>query len=401
MALLEKLRQEDETKQKKLYRFAANLVVKEILPHYQKSQITTIQEHKMAEKILALFKEYENLRKINLDRRENHPLIKMFKDKLGTTMKFWPRNALAKMEQSKVKKRLFEIAAIDEDISFLNSMMTNRAAQYSSVDIKMSKIDNRRLVRKQEGQRMKENQKKRQQLDATLAQLSASSEDEHTDEEDATVPIYSLSTPKRSHERVVKIGTNIFVPHDILKSPQVVFTSTRNKITPTAMSATLTSIIAACGGNTDSVNLHWSTAYRYKVEASNSIALKINDNWKPPRVDLLHWDSKLMNTLDTSIKQEERLPTLLSGIVGTKLLSISSFPHKFSEKAGTLIANATVKLLENWNCINSPCGMVFDTTSANTGHKTAGCAAVQESLKRELLWFACRHHIGEVLLKHV
>ena len=37
MALLEKLRREDETKQKKLYRFAANLVVKEILPHYQKS----------------------------------------------------------------------------------------------------------------------------------------------------------------------------------------------------------------------------------------------------------------------------------------------------------------------------------------------------------------------------
>ena len=42
MALLEKLRREDETKQKKLYHFAANLVVKEILTHYQKSQIKTI-----------------------------------------------------------------------------------------------------------------------------------------------------------------------------------------------------------------------------------------------------------------------------------------------------------------------------------------------------------------------
>ena len=45
--------------------------------------------------------------------------------------------------------------------------------------------------------------------------------------------------------------------------------------------------------------------------------------------------------------------------------------------------------------------MVFDTTSATTGNKTAGCVAAQELLKRELLWFACRHHIGEVLLKHV
>ena len=103
---------------------------------------------------------------------------------------------------------------------------------------------------------MKENHKKRQQLGATLAQLSASSEDEHADEEDATVLIYSLSTPKRSRKRVVKTETSIFVPHDILKSPQIVSTSTRKKITPTAMSATLTTIIAACGGNTDSVNLH-------------------------------------------------------------------------------------------------------------------------------------------------
>ena len=182
---------------------------------------------------------------------------------------------------------------------------------------------------------MKESEKKREQLDATLAQLPASDEDEHTDEEDATVPVYSLSTPKRSHKRVVKTGTSIFVAHDILKSPQVVFSSTRNKIAPTAKSATLTTIIAACGGNTDSVNLHWSTAYRYKVEASNSIAQKIKDNWKPPRVGLLQWDSKLMDTLETNVEQKERLPTLLLGIGRAKLLGVPAFPRKSSEKAGT------------------------------------------------------------------
>ena len=158
----------------------------------------------------------------------------------------------------------------------------------------MSKIDNWRLVRNQEGQIMKENHKKRQQLHATLAQLSASSEDEHTDEEDSTVPIYSLSTTKRSRKRVVKTETSIFVPYDILRSPQVVSTSTKNKITPTAMSEALTTIIAAYGENTDSVNLHWSTAYRYKVEASNSIAQQIKDNWKTLKVGLLRWEGKLM-----------------------------------------------------------------------------------------------------------
>ena len=45
--------------------------------------------------------------------------------------------------------------------------------------------------------------------------------------------------------------------------------------------------------------------------------------------------------------------------------------------------------------------MVFDTTPVNTGHMTGGCVAVQESLKKHLLWFASRHHISEVLFKHV
>ena len=72
----------------------------------------------MAEKILALFKVYETLMKINPDKRENNSLIKTFKDKLATTMQFWPRNALAKMEQSEMKKHPFEIATIDEDIFF-------------------------------------------------------------------------------------------------------------------------------------------------------------------------------------------------------------------------------------------------------------------------------------------
>ena len=40
-----------------------------VLPHYDKVDISAIQEHKMAEKIEALFKEYENVRKLTNDRK--------------------------------------------------------------------------------------------------------------------------------------------------------------------------------------------------------------------------------------------------------------------------------------------------------------------------------------------
>ena len=45
--------------------------------------------------------------------------------------------------------------------------------------------------------------------------------------------------------------------------------------------------------------------------------------------------------------------------------------------------------------------MVFDTTASNTGHKTAASVAVQRDLGKPLLWLACRHQVGKVLLTHV
>ena len=45
--------------------------------------------------------------------------------------------------------------------------------------------------------------------------------------------------------------------------------------------------------------------------------------------------------------------------------------------------------------------LLFDTTSSNTGHKTAACISLQKKLDRPLLWLGCRHYVGEIVLKHV
>ena len=81
---------------------------------------------------------------------------------------------------------------------------------------------------------------------------------------------------------------------------------------------------------------------------------------------LLHWDGKLMLTLDGA-NLEERLPTLLSGIGGMKLLGVPALNTDSSLPMGQKIASATVSLLNEWKCQDSICGMVFDTTAANTG----------------------------------
>lgn len=45
--------------------------------------------------------------------------------------------------------------------------------------------------------------------------------------------------------------------------------------------------------------------------------------------------------------------------------------------------------------------MTFDTTASNTGHVSAACISLQQRMGRALLWSACRHHVGEVILSQV
>ena len=90
-----------------------------------------------------------------------------------------------------------------------------------------------------------------------------------------------------------------------------------------------------------------------------------------------------------------------SGVGGVKLLGVPSLPHKSNDKVGPQIACVTKDLLDSWGCTDCVAGMVFDTTNSNTGAVSAACISIQTALGRPLLWCACRHHVGEVILSHV
>ncbi|KAG0721029.1 hypothetical protein GWK47_047288 [Chionoecetes opilio] len=42
--------------------------------------------------------------------------------------------------------------------------------------------------------------------------------------------------------------------------------------------------------------------------------------------------------------------------------------------------------------------MSFDTTSSNTCRNNGACVLIEQQLKKDLLYFACRHHVLELLL---
>ena len=73
-----------------------------------------------------------------------------------------------------------------------------------------------------------------------------------------------------------------------------------------------------------------------------------------------------MSTLEGG-SSEERLPVMLSGVGGAKLLGAPALPPREDQPMGDLIAEAAVGCAESWNCSSSVVGMVFDTTSSNSG----------------------------------
>ena len=70
---------------------------------------------------------------------------------------------------------------------------------------------------------------------------------------------YSVSdvTTRRSHKRIVKKGTDIFVPYDILDSKVLASIFLRNGVKPTAISEIVEGFISACGGDVSSVNVSY------------------------------------------------------------------------------------------------------------------------------------------------
>ncbi|XP_076032948.1 uncharacterized protein LOC143020416 [Oratosquilla oratoria] len=199
---------------------------------------------------------------------------------------------------------------------------------------------------------------------------------------------------------MAKEGVLIFVPHDILKSKELVSYSVRNNISTTQLNTIVYSFVSACGRDTSKLNLSARTTHRYRASIMSELSLKNKDDWHPSDKVLVHWDGKLMDTLD-SISTDDHLPILVSGDNSTKLVGVPPLPHsnqKGDPHKGDVISTATKQLLMDWKCEENVVEMLFDTTPSNTAQKAGACVSLKKELGRALFWFACQRHVGEVIL---
>ncbi|KAG0710556.1 hypothetical protein GWK47_022574 [Chionoecetes opilio] len=139
-----------------------------------------------------------------------------------------------------------------------------------------------------------------------------------------------------------------------------------------------------------------STVRRHRRSAREKMAKEIKAEMtvNVPAVPLIiHWDGKLVEGM-AGEGIAERLPILVSGDGIQKLLMVP----KLAAGTGVLTGQAVYDAAKEWDLVDNIIGMCFDTTVSNTGLKEGACVHIMKHVKRNLLHFACRHHVLELVV---
>lgn len=132
----------------------------------------------------------------------------------------------------------------------------------------------------------------------------------------------------------------------------------------------------------------------YRQKISENINSKFHE--KNLNYVVIHWDSKILPAL-TGKNNVDRLPIIATAMDVEQLLGVPQMPSG----TGYEISSAVFDTLQRWSLLEKVQAFVFDTTASNTGRLSGACILLEQSLEREILFLACRHHIFELVLQGV
>jgi hypothetical protein len=132
---------------------------------------------------------------------------------------------------------------------------------------------------------------------------------------------------------------------------------------------------------------------KQRIGFRNECATNIIESFRPNVSLIVHWDGKMMLDDETG-KKVDRLSISVTGHNVSKLLACPKLPSGSGENQALAVHDA----LKQWNIAAQIKGMCFDTTSSNTGEYSGACVLLEQKLDEELLAFACRHHIPELVI---
>lgn len=177
--------------------------------------------------------------------------------------------------------------------------------------------------------------------------------------------------------------------------------ATRCRVSHRVTTAMTAKLVKAGGGQLKDCSISSSTSHRQRSEELKKREGQIKADFKDtmPQHIVIHWDGKV-------IKYQNRQET------DERLAIVASFPrptnqHQFlaapciPDGTGVSMCNALMNTLESWQIPHGNIlGISWDTTASNTGAQRGSATLFETELEQAVLWLACRHHVGELHIKH-
>ena len=246
--------------------------------------------------------------------------------------------------------------------------------------------------RKQEEERRKLQHKEESTLTAAAVVLSSdeSSGDDSPGEASASCEPYRQSN-STALKRPLSESSQPLPKRCIIDDPLFNAALDRTKTSTRQAMMIVTPALAVAGVDVSKLSLSRTSLMEARKSSRETLAATVRQNFQPTVPLIAHFDGKLLARLDGT--KRDCLPIVVSGLDIEKLLGIPMLPVG----SGTMMGQKVVEFVREWAGVGEHLvGLCFDTTSSNTGIHTGAITVVQQSLKRRLLFLACRHHMLEI-----
>ncbi|XP_065223043.1 uncharacterized protein LOC135847444 [Planococcus citri] len=367
---------------KLLIKQSANLVIRECVIFWEKARIPLRAIPNCVKKLENLHETWKNLQKHAHRTSATHKQQEDdFTGNLDNLFDIAHANAL-------------ELIKIEEDKLFLQCQrQPGRPGSLIGVDKNLAEKERRQAIRDEE-----EKQRKLKHLEtSTSATASCSSQNVVESEFNDHESFISTENDKNTDdtEFVANIRTEPSKKNFI--TPELVAALDQCRLSIRDSVFVIGAVAEALGHNIDQLSISKSSIQRIRTSEREKRAKVIKQNFQNqvPDVVTVHWDGKLLPGLDQRCSKEERLPILITFEGKEQLLAVPKLENSTGEAQSTAVLNA----LMDWNLDEKVQILYCDTTASNTGRFNGACVRLEQELERDLLLFACCHHVYELLLK--
>ncbi len=281
---------------------------------------------------------------------------------------------------------------------FYHFLKGPRAMQLGSVDIKLHTKETKAIKRKQKYQKFA--QKVEDQLKSQMqSPLEDSSSGEDAD--DVNDPSVLYETPTCSQVQSPRDDGTIALtlPKKELLS-KTADVATRCGISHRAHVALTAKLVKVGGGELAATTLSVSTSHRHRRKATQEAATTIREKFYSlmPKHLVVHWDGKVIKYAHGT---DDRLAIIVSNPCNPPLPDQFLAAPCIPNSTGQTMANAILDTLQQWHIPKEVViGTCWDTTASNTGCHEGSATLFDQAMEKASLWLACRHHIGELHIKH-